>query len=448
MPRPACPPHRSPLTRLLTPVASLGVLAALACSGPDEVMVAPESVSPPPPATLRTIALPAADRISDEYIVVFKSDVVDTRGRARALAVREQAELRFTYTHALQGFSARMSTTAAERLAAERDVAYIEPNARVHADGVVTETLPTGAWGLDRIDTHPRKLNATYAYTSMGAGVTAYVIDTGIDYSHPEFEGRASYIGQNYASTFGGQCTVREGGTDNTGHGTHVAGIIGGRTYGVAKAVSLVGVPIIGGCGFGSLSGILAGMDAVIAHHHAHPTPAVANMSVVANGVFQSVFDAAASMVNAGITLTVAAGNGRFFQDYDGLHFERLDACAVSPAGAPAVVAVGATDRTDHEADFSNYGQCVDVLAPGVDVLSSFPSYDSDNPTQNTLSGTSQAAPHVAGAVARYLSLNPTATPKKVRADLFGRATPGVLTLNSGNPTSTVNLLLYTDPKR
>jgi subtilisin family serine protease len=411
---------------------------ATACTG-DQAL-GPVTIAHAPSA-LRTPSIPAADRIPGEYVVVFRNDVSDVSGRARGLAAREKAQVRHTYSHVLRGFSVRMSSDAAARVASERDVAYVEPNALFHADGLTTET--NAAWGLDRIDSHPLKLNNTYSYTSTGTGVTVYVLDTGIDLGNPEFEGRATWIGASYAPT-----TVYCPGSldeDVEGHGTHVAGVIGSHTYGVAKGVALVSVPVLNCYNSGTLDGVLAGMDAVVAHHLTHAGPAVANMSLGSNAPFQSVFDAAAAMVNAGITLIVAAGNG----SYQNGPFQTLDACSVSPAGAPAAITVGATDRTDHEAYFSNYGPCVDILAPGVDVVSVLSSHIFGQPagTTLTLSGTSQATPHVAGAAARYLSLNPTATPEKVRTDLFGRATDGVITLNSGN-TTTVNLLLYTDSKR
>ncbi len=271
-------------------------------------------------------------------------------------------------------------------------------------------------WGLDRIDQRrlaAAPLDHTYSYTRTGAGVTAYVIDTGVLTGHSEFGGRASV----------GTDTVGDGrlGQDCNGHGTHVAGTIGSSTYGVAKQVSVVAVRVLGCDGSGSTSGVLQGIQWVI-DHHVGGAPAVANLSL--GGPQSSALDTAVSNAIAdGVVVAVAAGNG----NQAGVP---QDACKTSPARVPAALTVGATDRTDRATPWSNYGRCIDLFAPGMSITSAWiPSGAGTSTTEtNTISGTSMATPHVAGVAALFLEATPQATPAAVAGALRANATQGVVT--------------------
>jgi subtilisin family serine protease len=341
--------------------------------------------------------------IPDQYIVVFKNDVGDAPGLARQLAASHGGRLHHTYQHAIKGFAATLPEAAANALRHNPNVAYVEQ------DRIAT-TQQVGSWGLDRVDQRDRPLNSTYTYAATGSGVRVYVIDTGIATAHAEFGGRAS-VGYD---ALGGN------GQDCNGHGTHVAGTIGSTTYGVAKAATLIGVRVFPCAGGSAWSTIIAGIDWVRVNH---VKPAVANMSL-GGAAMQSVDDATTSLINAGVTVVVAAGN------------DNWDACQYSPARLAAAITVGATNSVDHEAFFSNHGTCLDLYAPGDGITSTWLSGGT-----NTISGTSMASPHVAGAAALYLQGSPTATPATVRSGIMARATPNrVSGMGAGSP----NQLLYT----
>jgi len=357
----------------------------------------------------------AASRAS--YIVVLESSVASPAAVAQEQAARFGGSVSHVYTHALKGYSLTLPEAAVSALAADPRVDYVE------ADGVMTaDTTQTGAtWGIDRIDQRSLPLSGTYTYFATGSGVKAYIIDTGIRFTHTQFGGRA----------IKGVDEVTPGGSasDCNGHGTHVSGTVGGSTYGVAKAVTLVAVRVLGCNGSGSTSGVIAGIDWVTGNHAAG-TPAVANMSL--GGSASSSLDTAVNnSINDGVSYAIAAGNGDVFGNPQ-------NACNFSPARVAAAMTISATDRTDTKASWANYGSCVDWFAPGVSITSAW--YSSDTAT-NTISGTSMATPHTTGVAALYLQGNPTASPATVRTTLFNLTTKGIVK----NSNTTNNHLLFTN---
>jgi subtilisin family serine protease len=353
--------------------------------------------------------------VDNSYIVVFKDTAVgrpEVATRAKGLAGKHGGAVGRTYSNALRGFEARMSEQAAKRLAADPDVKYVQQN---HQVSIAATQTPTPSWGLDRSDQRALPLNNSYTYANTGAGVKAYIIDTGIRFSHSDFGGRAI---SGYDAIDGGTAD------DCNGHGTHVAGTVGGTAYGVAKGVTLVGVRVLDCGGSGSYAGVIAGIDWVTGDHTAGQL-AVANMSL-GGGFDQATNDAVARSIADGITYGLAAGN-----DYS------ADACNSSPASTPEGITVGATTNTDARASYSNIGTCLDIFAPGSSITSAW--YTSDSAT-NSISGTSMATPHVVGAAALALAANPTFTPQQVRDKLVNDATSNVVTNpGSGSP----NKLLY-----
>jgi subtilisin family serine protease len=297
----------------------------------------------------------------------------------------------------------------------DKRVAAVEPD-RIYRTSVI-RTESSAPWGLDRIDERVLPTSTKYRYSTTGEGVTAYVIDTGIRPSHSDFGTR---VRLGYDAVGDGQ-----NGVDCNGHGTHVAGTIGGSTYGVAKKVALVAVRVLNCQGGGRLSDVIGGIDWAASDHTSGP--AVINMSL--GGIASRSLDLAVTRaIGDGITVVVAAGN------------EGGEACLDSPAEVSGAITVGATTNNDIRADFSNYGSCVDLFAPGVDITSAWLSGDT---ATRTLSGTSMASPHVAGAAARYLENHPTSSPAKVRNAIVRAATPNAIP-NAG-PKSP-NKLLYIDP--
>ncbi|MCX7608586.1 MAG: S8 family peptidase, partial [Anaerolineales bacterium] len=317
-------------------------------------------------------------------------------------------EIHFTYEAALKGFAASLPEQALQGLQNNPHVAFIQAEQVITID---TDQTPA-TWGLDRIDQRSLPLNNVYTYNYTGSGVNAYVIDTGILPTHVEFGGRAFVA---FDSVGDGQ-----NGIDCNGHGTHVAGTIGGATYGVAKQVKLYAVRVLNCSGSGTNAGVIAGVDWVTANA---VKPAVANMSL--GGSADAAIDAAVTnSINSGVTYAVAAGN------------ERRDACRFSPARVPLAITVAATTNTDTRASYSNYGTCVDLFAPGSSITSAW--YTSTTAT-NTISGTSMATPHVAGVAALYLQAHPAATPAEVTNAIKAAATLNVVIDPKGSP----NLLLY-----
>jgi subtilisin family serine protease len=365
--------------------------------------------------------------IADRYIVVLKEGVARS-GRPPAsagpsvasvaddLARSHGAVVERVFEHALRGFAVRMPAAAAARLASDRRVDYVEQDGRMGID--TTETNAT--WGIDRIDQHALPLSTTYSYTNTGAGVTAYIIDTGILFTHVELAGRAE---SGFDAVDGGLAL------DCHGHGTHVSGTVGGTSFGVAKQVHLVGVRVLDCGGSGSTAGVIAGVDWVTGDHAAG-TPAVANMSL-GGGASRSLDTAVRNSIADGVSYAIAAGNGNIF----GI---AKRACRTSPARVAEAMTISATDKTDRKASFANFGDCVDWFAPGVGITSSFNTSDT---ATAVFSGTSMAAPHTAGVAALYLQSNPAATPAQVRDALFAKTTKGIVTSSK----TVNNHLLFTD---
>jgi subtilisin family serine protease len=373
------------------------IVATVAATGPASAAV----------GEIRLAGGPTA--VSDSYIVVLKDGATSVGTAANRLVSRHGGTVRQTYSAALRGFEVATSAAAARRIAGDPSVAYVEQN---HVVRIQATQSPVPSWGLDRIDQRNRPLNNSYTYPNTGSGVRVYIIDTGIRFAHTTFGGRAT---SGFDAIDGGSAD------DCNGHGTHVAGTVGGSQYGVAKGVALVAVRVLNCSGSGTVAQVVAGINWVTSNA---VRPAAANMSL-GGGASTAIDSAVNNSINSGVTYAIAAGNSN------------ANACNSSPARVAAAITVGATQSNDARASFSNFGTCVDIFAPGVSITSS---WSTSNTATNTISGTSMATPHVAGVAAQILSAHPTFTPAQVRTQMVNAATPNVVTSpGTGSP----NRLLF-----
>ncbi|MDO7429173.1 S8 family peptidase [Acinetobacter baumannii] len=354
--------------------------------------------------------------IKNQYIVILNKDAGPSKDFAQNIAKQHAGKVLQSYDTVLKGFAIYLPDTARaafiEVMKKNPHVLSVESDTIVNIDAT-TQSNPD--WGLDRIDQKALPLNSAYSYLQTGSGTTAYIVDTGILSSHQEFSGR---VLSGYTAISDGNGT-----TDCNGHGTHVAGTVGGTTYGVAKSVNLVPIRILGCDGSGASSNVIAGLDWILKNGK---KPAVVNMSL--GGATSSSLDSAVeNLYNNGYVMVVAAGNSN------------TDACTSSPARVSKAITVAATDNTDTRASYSNYGSCVDIFAPGSQINSS---WIGSNTATKILNGTSMATPHVAGVVAEMLQSTPTASPQTISTNLLNQASSNVVKNPSGSP----NRLLYKSP--
>ncbi|MEU0373213.1 S8 family peptidase [Streptomyces sp. NPDC006283] len=380
--------------------AALALTTLLAAAGPQSATA--RSAPVPELAPLHR----AAHAVPGRYIVTLAESADSTE-----MASKVGAKALFTYTSALRGFAADLTADQLKQVRLMPGVTAVEEDATVSALVPASSLAPAPSWGLDRIDQRELPLDSDFTTAGSGQGVDAYVLDTGIDYGHSEFGGRAVF----------GYDAIRDGrrGQDCHGHGTHVAGTVGGSTYGVAREVSLVSVRVLDCEGNGTLSGIIAGMDWVAANAE---QPAVLNASLGSDRS-TAVNNAADALADSGVLPVVAAGN------------DAQNACNVSPASAERVVTVGATNAADQETGFSNYGSCLALYAPGTEIVSA--KMGGGSVAQN---GTSMASPHVAGVAALYKSKHPTASADEVAGWLVEQSTKDVVTgISTGSPNRLLN---------
>ncbi|WP_027482832.1 S8 family peptidase [Deinococcus pimensis] len=420
--------------RITSLVPVIGLTLALAACGTTPTTTAPAAQGELAPLYTSGDTIPGRYIVAlrDGSVITSAPNAVSAQG-VSSLGVTAQAarslvgalglsatdaDVHGIYTSAFTGFAATLSEKAVAQLRRDPRVEYVEQDQvvslRPPAGDVSAQATQSGAtWGLDRVDQRALPLNGSYTYNRTGSGVKAYIVDTGLRSSHSQFTGRVA----------AGASAINDGrGTsDCNGHGTHVAGTVGGSTYGVAKGVTLIPVRVLDCNGSGSISGIISGLDWIRQNRSG---PAVANMSL-GGGASSSLDTAVNNLWNSGVTVVVAAGN------------ENQNACNVSPARASGVITVASSTSSDARSSFSNWGSCVELFAPGSSIKSAW--YTNDTAT-NTISGTSMASPHVAGAAALYLQGNPGASPATVRSAIISQTTQGVISGENGSP----DRLLYT----
>lgn len=367
------------------------------------------------PATTNSVlgSSEAKGIIKNQYIVILNKDVGSSNEFAQGIAKQHGGKVLQTYDAVLKGFAIYLpdvaGTAFVEAMKKNPKVVSVENDTIMKVDAT-TQSNPD--WGLDRIDQKNLPLDSAYLYLQTGSGTTAYIVDTGILSTHQQFSGR---VLSGYTAISDGNGT-----SDCHGHGTHVAGTVGGSTYGVAKNVSLVSIRILGCDGSGASSNVIAGLDWILKNGK---KPAVVNMSL--GGEANASLDSAVeNLFNNGYVMVVAAGNSN------------TDACSSSPARVSKAITVAATDSTDTRASYSNYGSCVDIFAPGSQINSS---WIGSNTATKVLNGTSMATPHVVGVVAEMLQSTPTATPQTISTNLLNQASNNVVKNPSGSP----NRLLY-----
>ncbi|MFG3033057.1 S8 family peptidase [Streptomyces sp. NPDC048253] len=367
------------------------------------------------PAEGKVLAAGSPTAVKDSYIVTLKSQAGFKASSAtgKNLVKGYGGTVGKTFSSALNGYTATLSATEARRLAADPAVATVEQNQTVRVSDTTQSSAP---WGLDRVDQTSLPLSGTYTYPdTAGSGVTAYVIDTGVRITHSQISGRASY---GYDAVDGDTTA-----SDGNGHGTHVATTIAGSTYGVAKKAKIVAVRVLDNAGSGTTAGVIAGIDWVTNNHSG---PSVANLSL-GGGASTTLDTAVRNSIASGVTYAVAAGNSS------------ANASSYSPARVTQAITVGATTSTDARASYSNYGSVLDIFAPGSSITAGW--YTSDTAT-NTISGTSMATPHVAGAAAVYLAGHTSATPAQVATALVNGATSNVVTSpGTGSPNKLLKIV-------
>ncbi|MFK4103697.1 S8 family peptidase [Streptomyces sp. NPDC019531] len=367
------------------------------------------------PAEGKVLAAGSPTAVKDSYLVTLKKDAgfKSSSSEGKGLIKEYGGSVNKTFGAALNGYTATLSAAEARRLAADPAVATVEQNQTVHLTDTTQSSAP---WGLDRSDQTSLPLSGTYTYPdTAGGGVTAYVIDTGVRITHSQISGRASY---GYDAVDGDTTA-----SDGNGHGTHVATTIAGTTYGIAKKANIVAVRVLDNAGSGTTAGVVAGINWVTANHSG---PSVANMSL--GGSASTTLDnAVANSIASGVTYAVAAGNSS------------ANASSYSPARVATAITVGATTSTDARASYSNYGSILDVFAPGSSITAGWNTSDT---ATNTISGTSMATPHVAGAAAVYLANHTSATPAQVATALVNGATTGVVTsAGTGSPNRLLKIV-------
>lgn len=396
-------------THIKTALLGVALAFALGALSASNAGAAPQAEQRP------TYRDPPSHVIHNRYIVEFKDTVDDPDLASMRILNGSGGTRHFVYKKAFKGFAATVTPQQLRMIEMDPEVSYIEQDRTVS----IFETELDATWGLDRIDQVDRPLDGLYHYNYTAAGVNAFIIDTGIRADHSEFTGRV-LSGFNTVPDSNG-VIVPSNTNDCHGHGTHVSGTVGGSRYGVAKAVSLIPVRVLDCAGSGTYSGVIAGVDWVAA---SALRPAVANMSL-GGGPSNTLNKAVAGAVKLGVTMVVAAGNSK------------TDACGYSPGSEPTALTIGATDSSDVRAAYSNYGPCLDLFAPGSVVTSA---WNTSTTATNTISGTSMAAPHVAGVAALALAANPAASPLAVSVFLKANASENKVT-DAG--TNSFNRLIY-----